>query len=69
MWGVEKTLKIQAQRFLKQKNVDWLCNQNVFNVNLKSEDWRVKRQQAKELLSNLGIKTPLNKIKVLNVLF
>ena len=46
MWGVVKTLKIQAQRFLKQKNVNWLCNQNVFNVNLKSEDlWNDNKQK------------------------
>ena len=46
MWGVEKTLKTQAQRFLKQKNVDWLCNQNVFNVNLNSEDlWNDNKQK------------------------
>ena len=29
----------------------------------------VKEQQAKGLLSNLGIRTPLNKIPLLNVLF
>ena len=29
----------------------------------------VKKQDAKGLLSNLGIKTPLNKILLLNVLF
>ena len=29
----------------------------------------VKEQEAKRLLSNLGIKTPLNKIPLLNVLF
>ena len=46
MWGVEKTLKIQAQRFLKQKNVVWLYNQNMFNVNLKSEDlWNDNKQK------------------------
>ena len=28
-----------------------------------------KQQEAKELLSNLGIKTPLSKIPLLNVLF
>ena len=32
--------------------------------------WRfVKEQEAKGLLSNLGIKTPLSKIPLLNVLF
>ena len=29
----------------------------------------VKEQEAKGLLSNLGIKTPLSKIPVLNILF
>ena len=29
----------------------------------------VKKQEAKGLLSNLGIKTPLSKISLLNVLF
>ena len=29
----------------------------------------IKEQEAKGLLSNLGIKTPLNKIPLLNVLF
>ena len=29
----------------------------------------VKEQDAKDLLSNLGIKTPLSKIPLLNVLF
>ena len=29
----------------------------------------VKEQEAKDLLSNLGIKTPLSKILLLNVLF
>ena len=29
----------------------------------------IKKQQAKGLLSNLGIKTPLNKVSVLNILF
>ena len=29
----------------------------------------VKKQEAKALLSNLGIKTPLSKIPLLNILF
>ena len=29
----------------------------------------VKEQEAKSLLSNLGIKTPLNKIPLLNICF
>ena len=30
---------------------------------------KMKEQEAKDLLSNLGIKTPLSKIPLLNVLF
>ena len=33
------------------------------------KSWFVKEQDAKGLLSNLGIKTPLSKIPLLNVLF
>ena len=29
----------------------------------------IKKQEAEGLLSNLGIKTPLNKIPLLNILF
>ena len=29
----------------------------------------IKEQRAKVLLSNLGIKTPLNKVPLLNILF
>ena len=29
----------------------------------------IKEQRAKGLLSNLGIKTPLNKVPLLNILF
>ena len=29
----------------------------------------IKEQQAKALLSNLGIKNPLNKVRLLNILF
>ena len=29
----------------------------------------IKEQQAKGLLSNLGIKTPLNEVPLLNILF
>ena len=33
-----KIMKIQTQRFLKQKMVDSLCHQNVLTVKLKSQD-------------------------------
>ena len=53
---------------LKTKN-------NRLLMQLKRTDCRIKKsrfvkeQEAKGLLSNLGIKTPLSKIPLLNVLF
>ena len=44
-----------------------LCSQNVLCVKLK-KSIIVKEQEAKGLLSSLGIKTSLNKIPLLNVL-
>ena len=52
---------------LEQKIIDYLCNQYV--VFVKKKPRFVKEQDAKGLLSNLGIKTPLSKIALLNVLF
>ena len=48
--------------------VDQLWNQNVLKADLKKSRF-LKEQEAKGLLSNLGIKTPLSKIPLLNVLF
>ena len=36
---------------------------------VRTKNNRFKEQEAKGLLSNLGIKTPLSKIQLLNVLF
>ena len=41
--------------------------QSKFSVELKNLSF-VKEQDAKGLLSNLGIKTPLSKIPLLNIL-
>ena len=57
-----------TQKSLKQKIADYLCNQNVVFVKNKKSRY-VKEQDAKGLLSNLGIKTPLSKIPLLNLLF
>ena len=64
----KKILKIQTLKFLKQKMVDYLCNQNVVIVEQKKSRF-MKEQEAKGLLSNLGIKTSLSNIPLLNVLF
>ena len=53
------------------------CRKNTENLNskiFKTKNnrltmWFVKEQEAKGLLSNLGIKTPLSKISLLNILF
>ena len=54
------------QNWLEQKIINYLCNQNVLFGIKKSRF--VKEQEAKGLLNNLGIKTPLSKIPLLNIL-
>ena len=47
----------------------------MINIQSKCTEWGIKKlrfvkeQEANGLLSNLGIKTPLSKIPMLNVLF
>ena len=55
-----KTLKTKNGRLIMQSK----CN----DCGIKKSRF-VKEQEAKGLLSNLGIKTPLSKIPLLNVLF
>ena len=63
----KKILKILILKFLEQKITNYLYNLNVLIVKIKSRF--VKKQDAKGLLSNLGINTPFSKIPLLNVLF
>ena len=42
------------------------CRKHTENLN---SNIKIKKKEAKELLSNIGIKTPLSKIPLLNVLF
>ena len=53
---------------LKTKN-NRLLMQSKCSVYGTKKSRFVKEQDAKDLLSNLGIKTPLSKIPLLNVLF
>ena len=53
-----------TQRFLKQKITLFMQSE----CGIKKSRF-VKEQEAKGLLSNLGIKTALSKILLLNVLF
>ena len=55
-----KTLKTKNGRLIMQSK----CN----DCGIKKSRF-VKEQEAKGLLSNLGIRTPLSKIPLLNVLF
>ena len=52
----------------KTKN-DRLIMQSKCSVCKNKKSRFVKEQDAKDLLSNLGIKTPLSKVSLLNVLF
>ena len=55
-------------KIFKTKN-NRLIMQSKCSVCKNKKSRFVKEQDAKGLLSNLGIKTPLNKIPLLNVLF
>ena len=53
---------------VKSKNNRSIIQSNCAICNSKKSRF-IKEQQAKGLLSNLGIKTPLNIVPLLNILF
>ena len=55
-------------KIFKTKNNRLIMQSKCSNCKNKKSRF-VKEQEAKGLLSNLGIKTPLSKIPLLNVLF
>ena len=55
-------------KIVRTKNNRLLMQSKCSNCKNKKSRF-VKEQEAKGLLSNLGIKTPLSKIPLLNVLF
>ena len=55
-------------KIFKTKNGRLLMESKCTDCGIKKSRF-VKEQEAKGLLSNLGIKTPLSKIPLLNVLF
>ena len=61
------TDKIDPKMFRTKNNT--LLMQSKCSVCKNKRSRFVKEQDAKGLLSNLGIKTPLSKIPLLNVLF
>ena len=56
------------QRIVKSKNGRSMIQLNCAICGSKKSRF-IKEQQAKGLLSNLGIKTPLSKVPSLNILF
>ena len=63
-----KYTKNTNSRIVKSKNNRSMIQSNCTICNSKKSRF-IKEQQAKGLLSNLGIKTPLNKVPLLNILF
>ena len=55
-------------KIFKTKNNRLIMQSKCSDCEIKKSRF-VKEQEAKGLLSNLGIKTPLSKISLLNVLF
>ena len=55
-------------RIVRNKHNRSMIQSNCATCNSKKYIF-IKEQQAKGLLSNLGIKTPLNKVPLLNILF
>ena len=63
-----KNTKNLNSRNLKTKNGRLIMQSNCAGCGIKKSRF-VKEQEAKGLLSNLGIKTLLSKIPLLNILF
>ena len=65
MSTVEKMLKMWIQTFLKQKNYRLIIKSKCAVCGITKSRF-VKEQEPKGLLSSLGLKTPLNKIPLLD---
>ena len=63
----EKTEDLNSDIF-RTKNGKLIMQSKYADCGVKKSRF-VKQQEAKDLLSNLGIKVPLSKIPLLNVLF
>ena len=61
-------LILKDLKIFKTKNSRLIMQSKCADCGIKKSRF-VKEQEAKGLLSNLGIKTPLSKIPLLNVLF
>ena len=64
----KKNTKNLNSKIFKTKNNRLIMQSKCSDCGIKKSRF-VKEQEAKGLLSNLGIKTPLNKIPLLNLSF
>ena len=62
-----KTYCVKCRKDIQ--NIDPKMIRTKINRLVMQSNEKMKEQEAKGLLSNLGIKTPLSKIPLLNVLF
>ena len=67
MFSVQRKYKDAKMKKKKKKGKLMLLSKCDICGNKKSRF--MKKQEAKGLLSNLGIKTPLSKVSLLNILF
>ena len=63
-----KNTKNLNSKIFKTKNGRLIMQSKCADCGIKKSRF-VKEQEAKDLLSNLGIKTPLSEISLLNILF
>ena len=68
MLSCRKNTENTNLKLVKSKNNRSMIQSNCAICNSKKSRL-IKEQQAKGLLSNLGIKTPLNKVPLLNIFF
>ena len=64
----KKNTKNLDSKIFKTKNNRLIMQSKCSDCGNKKSRF-IKKQEAEGLLSNLGIKTPLNKIRLLNILF
>ena len=65
----EETYCLSCRKYTKNINPKIVKNKNKRSMIQTKKSRFIKEQLAKGLLSNLGIKTPLNKVPLLNILF
>ena len=69
----EETYCLSSRKYTKNTNPKIVKSKNnrsmIQSISNSKKSRFIKKHQASGLLSNLGIKTPLNKVPLLNILF